>query len=369
MPDSLSPAAMPDPAACWRAVAGRDRSAVGRFVYAVSSTGIFCRPDCPSRRPLRAHVRFFADAPAARAAGFRPCRRCQPERGAESDPGPAAVRDACAAIAAAEAAPTLAELARRAGYSAHHFHRLFRRETGITPRGYWAAVRARRLRAELRAAPGAVPDVADAAYAAGFGAASRAYQGAAETLGMTPAQFARGAPGERILYAIGRSALGSMLVAATARGVCAIQFGKDRPGLLAALAAEFPKAELAEDRAALAPLIAEVGAAVSAPGRALTVPLDIRGTDFQRKVWQVLRTIPAGQTRSYAAVAAALGDARASRAVARACATNRLAVAIPCHRVVRADGAAGGYRWGAGRKRKLLATERSAAKKAGETAS
>jgi len=343
---------MPDAETCWRAVAARDRTLRGAFVFAVASTGIYCAPGCPARTPARRNVRFFAAPAAAEAAGFRPCLRCRPDR-PQADVAAAAVQAAIAAIDSAGASPPLAELARLAGYSPHHFHRLFRQATGLTPRAFGAAVRARRLRGTLRAGEGVAP----ALYAAGYGAPSRAYEGAAATLGMTPAAYARGAAGERIGYAIGRSALGPMLVAATARGVCAIQFADDAAALVAALRADFPKAELVEDAAALAPLIAEVGAAVSDPARAAAIPLDIRGTAFQRRVWQALRAIPAGQKQSYAAVAAAIGAPASMRAVARACAANRIALAVPCHRVVRADGAAGGYRWGEARKRLLLAGE------------
>jgi AraC family transcriptional regulator of adaptative response/methylated-DNA-[protein]-cysteine methyltransferase len=334
----------------WGAVAARDKGADGAFLFGVITTGIYCRPGCASRTPRRENVRFFATADEAERAGLRACKRCDP-RG-EAAPRPAAaVARACAQIEAAEQPPTLGELADAAGMSPYHFHRVFKAATGVTPAAYWRARRDERLRQGLRAGG----SVGAAIYEAGFGSASGAYEGAA--LGMTPATYRAGARGERISYAVAGSYLGPVLVAATERGVCAIEFGDDAPALRGRLAARFPGAELQEGDAAFAATVARVVAFIEAPAGGLDLPLDIQGTAFQRRVWAALRAIPAGQTASYAEVARRVGQPGAARAVAQACAANTLAVAIPCHRVLRGDGDLGGYRWGAGRKRQLLERE------------
>lgn len=336
----------------WRAVLARDAAPdCGPFLYGVATQGVYCRPGCPSRAPLRRNTRFFADGAAARAAGFRPCLRCDPD-GARAALHRAAVEAAARMIEAAESPPSLAALAARAGFARHHFLRLFREVTGVTPRAYADAVRARRLGAEL--AGGA--RVAEAAAGAGFGSESRLYEAA--PLGMTPGAARRGGAGERIGTARADSALGPLLVGATAKGVCFIGFGEPFAALEADLRRRFPRAAVMEDPA-LSHHVAAVAATLAEPARALDLPLDLRGTAFQQRVWAALRAIPAGQTTTYGALAASLGEARAVRAVARACGANPLAPIVPCHRVVAKDGALTGYRWGLDAKRRLLAGERS----------
>ena len=338
-----------DDEARWQAVLARDPAADAAFYYAVQSTGVFCRPTCPARRPQRAHVVFFTDPAAARRAGFRPCRRCVPERGCR--PAEIVAR-ARALLDGAERPPSLPALAAAVGVSPYHLQRLFRREVGLTPRQYAAARRRERLAAELRA--GAT--VAEAQYAAGYGSSRAVYQEAPAALGMTPARYRDGGRGERIAYDIVDSPLGRLLLAATSRGVCALRFGDDEV-LRDELAAEFPRAVLARDPAAVAPYVAAVRAYLGGAPAELSLPLDLHGSAFQQRVWAALQQIPAGETRSYAAVAQALGAPTAVRAVARACATNPVAVAVPCHRVVRSDGDLSGYRWGRARKEALLALE------------
>jgi AraC family transcriptional regulator of adaptative response/methylated-DNA-[protein]-cysteine methyltransferase len=335
----------------WGAVAARDKAAEGAFLFGVMTTGVYCRPGCASRTPRRENVRFFTTADEAERAGLRPCKRCDPQ--GQGSPRVAAVARACAMIEAAEAPPTLGELADAAGMSPYHFHRVFKAATGVTPAEYGRARRAERLRQGLQGAG----SVGAAIYDAGFGSASGAYGGGA-ALGMTPAAYRAGASGERISYAVADSYLGQVLVAATARGVCAIEFGDDAPALRARLAARFPGAELREGDEAFAAMVARVVAFIEVPAAGLDLPLDIQGTAFQRRVWAALQAIPAGATASYAEVARRVGQPGAARAVAQACAANTLAVAIPCHRVLRGDGDLGGYRWGAGRKRQLLERER-----------
>jgi AraC family transcriptional regulator of adaptative response/methylated-DNA-[protein]-cysteine methyltransferase len=334
----------------WAAVAGRDRGADGAFVFGVVTTGIYCRPGCASRTPRRENVRFFAGPDEAEGAGLRPCKRCAP-RGGPSAHAEAVAR-ACALIEAAEAPPTLGQLADAAGMSPFHFHRVFKAATGVTPAEYSRARREERLRAGLREAP----SVTAAIYDAGYGSAGGAYGGAA--LGMTPSAYRAGAAGERISFAVAASYLGPVLVAATGRGVCAIEFGENEGELRARLEARFPGAAIGPGDAAFAETVARVVAFLEAPARGLDLPLDIQGTAFQRRVWAALAAIPAGRTASYAEVAAAIGQPGASRAVAQACAANKLAVAVPCHRVVRGDGDLSGYRWGAARKAALLQRER-----------
>ncbi len=342
-----------DPAACWAAVRVRDAAADGRFVYAVRTTGVYCRPSCPARLPRRENVSFFASAAAAEAAGFRACKRCHP-----AGPGPAArdaalVERACAGIADAETPPALAELAAQAGLSPWHFHRVFKRVTGLTPRAYASACRKARMREELARGQ----RVTDAIYQAGFNSNGRFYAATGGALGMTPSAFRQGGAGERIRFAVGECSLGAILVAASARGLCAISLGDDPQVLVHALEDGFRRAELIGGDAGFEALVARVVAFVDDPRIGLDLPLDIRGTAFQERVWQALSALPAGSTASYADIAAAIGQPSAVRAVARACAANRLAVAIPCHRVVRADGSVSGYRWGVERKRALLERE------------
>lgn len=341
-------ASLPAPDHCWQALIDKDARA--GFLYAVVSTGIFCRLGCASRRPRRENVRFFATATEALAAGYRPCRRCQPV--AATDPHHALVIAACRRIEAGAAAD-LASLAAQARLSRYHFQRRFRALTGLSPKGYADACRDERVRERLAAGD----DITTALYAAGFRSPGRFYHHSQRILGMTPSQFRRGAPDERIRFAIGPSTLGRVLAAASTQGVCAILLGDDDNLLTADLAERFPQAELARDDDALAAQLASVIASVDDPRQAPALPLDIRGTAFQQRVWQALCRIPAGETVSYSEVAQRIGAPGAARAVATACAANPIAVLVPCHRVLRGDGSLSGYRWGLHRKQQLLASE------------
>lgn len=337
----------------WVAGAGRDRGMDGRFVIAVRTTGIYCRPSCPAKRPKRENVTFYADNQAARAAGYRACLRCRPEdvsREAE------AVGAACRLMEGAETPPDLASLAAAAGFSVSHFHRLFRRATGLTPRAWWSGRRAERARAALREED----NVTDAIYAAGYGSNGRFYAEAGERLGMAPKSWAKGGAGERLRYACRVSSLGLVLVASTERGVASIMLGDEEDTLLADLHARFPRAELVPADQAFSDTVAAAVRLVERPDAPSDLPLDIRGTAFQERVWDVLRRVPPGETLSYAELAERLGAPRAIRAVAGACAANKIALAIPCHRIVGKDGSLTGYRWGTERKRALLEREKGA---------
>ncbi len=345
----------------WKAVMARDAEQDGRFVFAVRTTGVYCKPSCASRRALRANVRFFADPGAAEAAGFRACKRCDP-RATES----AASRVIAKARAYLEAhvgePPALATLARAVGMSASHLQRTFTRHVGVSPRKYAAALRADSLKARLRA--GAT--VSRATFDAGYGASSRAYDAAIAQLGMTPGAYRRGGKGVQIRYMTAATSLGRLLVAATERGVCAITLGDDDAMLENALNSEYPQSTRTRVRGArgdarLRAWVAAVRAYVEGSQREIAVPLDVAGTPFQQRVWQALQGIPYGQTRSYAQVAASIAAPSAARAVASACARNRVSLVIPCHRVVRGTGALGGYRWGLARKERLLAREQRSA--------
>jgi AraC family transcriptional regulator of adaptative response/methylated-DNA-[protein]-cysteine methyltransferase len=340
-----------DDAAAWAAVEARDGGSDGRFVYAVRSTGVYCRPSCPSRRPLRRHVAFFGTPDEAEAAGYRACRRCRPGGGEASIVE--RVRRACRIVDTAAEPPTLRSLARAVGASPFHLQRAFTRIVGLSPHEYAAGRRVDRLKARLKAGA----DVTTATYDAGFGSSSRVYEQAAARLGMTPATYGRGGLGMEIRYAIAESPAGRVLVAATDRGVCAVMIGESDAPLVAALAREFPRASIVRAPRALDAYVRQVVAL--AGGGAGTVPIDVAATAFQWRVWRELQQIPPGETRSYAQVAAALGAPRAARAVARACASNPVALVVPCHRVIRGDGGLGGYRWGVDRKKKLLDRERS----------
>jgi AraC family transcriptional regulator, regulatory protein of adaptative response / methylated-DNA-[protein]-cysteine methyltransferase len=330
----------------WAAFEARDRAADDRFVVAVTTTGIYCRPSCPARRPKRENVRFFDDGAGAQAAGFRACLRCKPDEAARDR---VAVARAIEQIEAAEAPPSLETLAIAAGYAPHHFHRLFKRATGVTPAAYARALRVRRAGDDLT--QGAT--VTDAIYAAGYSAPSRFYAEAAPRLGMAPSAWVRGGAGATIRWTIAKTSLGPILVAATDRGLCRVSFDEDE----GALAVRFPNASIEPGDAALAELAARVVAEVETPGRDTNLPLDVRGTAFQEAVWQALRRIPAGETMSYAALAAAVGHPNAVRAAGSACGANNVAVAIPCHRITRSDGSMGGYAYGVDRKRTLRARE------------
>ncbi len=342
---------------CWAAVTGRDARVDGAFVYAVRTTGVYCRPGCASRSPRRDNVAFYPDPAAAEAAGFRPCKRCRPSEGSLAARHAAAIGRACALIGASESLPSLAELAAAAGISRFHFHRVFKEITGATPREWATAHRLGRFAERLEAGD----SVADAVYGAGFGASSRAYEAAPSGLGMTPGTRRRGGRGETIRYTIVPTPLGHAIVAATERGICLTALGDDRASLEAELRRRFPAATLAAADDALAGWAERVVAVITQPGALPDLPLDIRGTAFQAQVWRALQKIPPGHTATYSEIAAALGRPKAVRAVAQACAGNKLALLVPCHRVVRRDGDLAGYRWGIERKRALLAHEQQAA--------
>jgi AraC family transcriptional regulator of adaptative response/methylated-DNA-[protein]-cysteine methyltransferase len=339
----------------WRAVLRRDAGADGSFVYAVTTTGIYCRPSCASRRPRRDHVRFHETCGAAEGAGFRPCKRCRPNDRSLAEHRATAIAGVCRLIQQSPELPRLEVLARSAGMSPFHFHRVFRSVTGVTPRAYALAHRAGRVRRELRRNA----RVTDAIYAAGFNSNSRFYEAAPGVLGMSPTTFRAGGAGVTIRFAIAECSLGLVLAAATDKGVCAIFFGDRAPALERELKDRFPQAQLVSDDPRFARLVAEVVHLVEQPARDLTLPLDVRGTAFQQRVWQALRAIPPGHTVSYSELARRIGAPRAVRSVARACAANPVAVAIPCHRAVRTNGHLAGYRWGLARKRALLERERS----------
>jgi len=328
------------------------RQAGADFLYAVTTMGVYCRPVCPSPRPLRKNVRFFRSPPEAEAAGFRACKRCDP-KGDRARIAQAVIRDASAFIEASEAVPSLDVLAKRSGYSRFHFLRMFRDHTGLTPRGYAEAVRARRLQAALAGGDRVIDAVAEA----GFGSESRVYEKTATLLGMTPGAARRGGSGERIRTALADCPFGRLLVGATDAGVCFIGFAEPDDSLMADLRRRFPKATIATGDAALADTVRAVVDFLREPKQALELPLDLRGTAFQQRVWRTLCSIPAGETRTYAQLAAMAGNPKAVRAAARSCATNPVALAVPCHRVIGSDGSLTGYRWGVARKQALLEQE------------
>jgi AraC family transcriptional regulator of adaptative response/methylated-DNA-[protein]-cysteine methyltransferase len=340
----------------WEAVCRRDRAADGALYYAVRTTGVYCRPSCSSRQPRRENVEFHATPAAAEAAGFRPCKRCKPTAQGLAERHAAVVAKACRLIEQAEELPSLDDLARGAGLSPFHFHRVFRSVTGVTPKAYADAHRGRRVRDELKSAG----TVTEAIYGAGFNSNARFYESSDDLLGMTPSEFRDDGAGATIRFAVGECSLGSILVAATDKGVCAIQFGDDPDALVRNLQDAFSKAKLVGGDAAFEQLVAKVVGFIEAPQHGLDLPLHVRGTAFQQKVWRALRKIRPGTTASYAAIAERIGEPKAVRAVAQACGANPVAVAIPCHRVVRRDGALSGYRWGVERKRALLEKEAAA---------
>ena len=329
----------------WQAVLRRDRAADGRFVTGVLTTGIYCRPSCAARHPARAHVRFFADGDAARAAGLRACKRCRPD---DVTRDAAAVRQVLALVEG-EDAPGLDEMAAATGYSPAHLQKLFKRATGLSPAAFARARRAERAGEALSAGEG----VTGAIYAAGYSAPSRFYEATKGRLGMAPSAWAGGGRGATIHWAVVETTLGPMLVAATAKGICRLSFGESGGDL----AARFPNATLADGGAEFTALLARVIAAVEAPGSDHDLPLDVRGTAFQEAVWQALRRIPKGETRSYAEIAAAIGRPQAVRAAGSANGANHVSVLIPCHRVIRGDGSLGGYAWGLDIKAELLRRE------------
>ena len=339
---------MPDADACWAAFLRRDRAMDGQFVGCVATTGIYCKPSCAARHPRRENMSFLPDPAAARAAGFRACLRCRPD---EVGRDRLAVRAAIAMIEAAEDAPRLEAIAAHVGYAPHHFHRLFKRETGLTPAAWARALRTERLKTAL----GAEARITDAIYEAGYNAPSRAYADAQRHLGMTPSAWKDGGRGVAIRWRTVDTSLGPMLIAATPKGLCRISFGEGE----AALRARFPQARLCPADADLDAMAAKVAALVDDPSAEAALPTDVRGTAFQQAVWAALRAIPPGETRSYGEIAAAIGRPGAVRAAGTACGDNTLAVLIPCHRVLRSDGSLGGYAWGVDRKQALLAREKA----------
>jgi AraC family transcriptional regulator, regulatory protein of adaptative response / methylated-DNA-[protein]-cysteine methyltransferase len=355
-PEHLAKAGYSTYEAKWQAVVAKDRNADGKFFYSVKTTGIYCVPSCASRPALRKNIAFHNTPEDAERAGFRPCKRCSPRGPHLAAEHAAAIAKACRTIESAEETLTLDALAKAAGMSAFHFHRIFKKITGVTPKAYAAAHRSQRVREHL-ARHGTVTD---AIYDAGFNSSGRFYARSTDMLGMKPTSYKNGGIGETIRFAVGECSLGSILVAASERGVCAIFLGDDPESLARELQDRFRKAQLVGGDADFEKLVAKVVGFVEAPGLGLDLPLDVRGTAFQQRVWRALREIPAGSTASYAEIASRLGTPKAVRAVASACAANAIAVAIPCHRVVRTDGALCGYRWGVERKRELLKRERQA---------
>jgi AraC family transcriptional regulator of adaptative response/methylated-DNA-[protein]-cysteine methyltransferase len=340
----------------WAAVVGRDPDADGQFFYSVRTTGVYCRPSCPSRPARPENVAFHATAADAERAGFRACRRCKPDQRSVAAAHAAKVAELCRYIETAEQPPALGELAQRAGLSAFHLHRVFKSVTGLTPKAYAGAHRARRLQQQLKRSD----TITNAIYDAGYGSSGRFYEEADQVLGMTPSNYRSGGVDTEIRFAVGECSLGSILVARSARGVCAIMIGDDPQALARELQDRFPKALLVGDDARFEQWVARVIGFVEQPRLGLDLPLDVRGTVFQRRVWDALRKIPVGRTVSYSDIARRIGAPKSVRAVAQAIAANPLAVAIPCHRVIRSDGALCGYRWGVERKRALLDREAKA---------
>ncbi len=337
----------------WAAVLARDPAADGRFFYSVRTTGVYCRPSCAARTARPENVRFHPTAADAERLGFRPCKRCNPDCSPRGEQQAATVAEMCRVIESAEVPPRLDDLAQHAGLSACYLHRLFKGVTGLTPKQYAAAHRGKRVRTELARSG----SVTQAIYDAGYNSNGRFYEDSNKVLGMTPTTYRAGGANTEIRFAIGECALGSILVAASQRGVCAILLGDDADDLARDLQDRFPQAELIGGDANFERVVARVVGFVEAPGLGLDLPLDIRGTAFQQRVWQALRTIPVGETASYIDIAMRIGSPKSVRAVARACSANPLAVAIPCHRVVRKDGGLSGYRWGVERKHALLERE------------
>ncbi|HEY2498368.1 MAG TPA: bifunctional DNA-binding transcriptional regulator/O6-methylguanine-DNA methyltransferase Ada [Candidatus Angelobacter sp.] len=337
----------------WNAIVRRDPAADGSFYYSVRTTGVYCRPSCPARLARQENVRFHLTGQSARDAGFRPCKRCRPEGPCLTDRRKASIAKACSLIEAADESVDGGELAIAVSMSRFHFHRIFKEITGLTPKQYATAHRAKRLRSELSTSA----TVTEAIYRAGYNSSSRFYTTASKVLGMTPSDFrARGA-NSNIHFCVGECSLGSILVGVTGKGICAILLGDDPDALVRDLQNRFSNAKLVGGDAEIEAWMARVVGFVEAPGIGLDLPLDVRGTAFQQRVWQALTKVPIGSTTSYAEIAEQMGSPRAVRAVAQACAANALAVAIPCHRVVRSDGSLSGYRWGIERKRELLNRE------------
>jgi AraC family transcriptional regulator, regulatory protein of adaptative response / methylated-DNA-[protein]-cysteine methyltransferase len=337
----------------WARVLARDRSADGAFWYSVSTTGIYCRPSCPSRTANPKNVQLYETLAAAKATGFRPCKRCKPDGRSLEEENAVIVARACRLIEDSEETLPLSDLASTIGLSQSHLHRLFKSATGLTPKAYATAHRGAKLREGLVSSD----SVTEAIYDAGYGSSSRFYEKSTGLLGMTPTQYRAGGLNEEIRFAVGESALGAILVASSAKGVVAILLGDDPELLVRDLQDRFPRAKLIGADRDYESLVARVVGLIEAPGIGFGLPLDIRGTAFQQRVWRALQEVPPGQTVSYAEIARRIGTPKAVRAVAGACAANNLAVAIPCHRVVRNDGTLSGYAWGVDKKRTLLDRE------------
>ncbi len=343
----------------WKALAGRDRAADGTFVYGVTSTGVYCRPSCPSRRPRADRVRFFDTTSEARQAGFRACKRCRPDTVGLGQPGVDAVRRVSAYLAThADETVTLAHLARVASMSPHYLQRRFKAIVGLSPREYQAAMRADRLRASLRGGR----DVTSAIYEAGYGSPSRVYESAPTGKGMSPSNYRRHGAGMRIGYSIVSSRIGRVLVAATEHGVCAVKIGDDDASLVRDLRREYSSAEVSANESPRPEWVKAIADHLRGDHDTLDLPIDVKATAFQWKVWRALQQIPAGETRAFAEVARHIGKPKAVRAVASACANNPVCLVVPCHRVVPSAGGTGKYRWGAARKAALLAAEQKRAK-------
>ncbi len=347
------PAATTDDDPRWIAVAARDTKADGTFCYSVKTTGVYCRPSCAARLARRENVRFHPTCEDAEKAGFRPCMRCKPKDRSISERHSAIIAEACRLIEMADEPLHLEQLGRSAGMSSSHFHRVFKSIIGLTPNDYAAATRAKRVRSKLDSST----TVTEAIYAAGYNSNGRFYEESNQILGMKPSMYRQGGARTDIHFAVGECSLGSILVARSERGVCAILLGNDPDVLARDLQDRFPGANLTGENSEFEQLISKVVGFVEAPAIGLDLPLDIRGTAFQRRVWQALQEIPPGATESYTSIASRIGSPKSVRAVAQACGANALAVAIPCHRVIRSDGGLSGYRWGVERKQSLLARE------------
>jgi AraC family transcriptional regulator of adaptative response/methylated-DNA-[protein]-cysteine methyltransferase len=337
----------------WQTIVDRDQAAEGQFYYSVKTTGVYCRPSCAARLPRPENVQFYLTREDARKGGFRPCKRCKPDGPALTELNSKTIAAACRLIERSDETPSLEKLANFAGMSAYHFHRTFKAVTGLTPKEFAEAHRSNRVRSSLERSN----TVTDAIYDAGFNSNSRFYESSNKVLGMTPSRFRDGGTDTDIYFAIGQCSLGSILAAQSNKGVCSILIGDDPEVLVRDLEKQFPKANLIGNESGYEQLVAKVVALIEQPGLGLDLPLDIRGTAFQQRVWKALRQIPPGSTASYTDIATKIGMPKAVRAVAQACSANELAVAIPCHRVVRNDGSLSGYRWGVERKRALLERE------------
>jgi AraC family transcriptional regulator, regulatory protein of adaptative response / methylated-DNA-[protein]-cysteine methyltransferase len=337
----------------WARIVARDKTADGHFWYSVSTTGVYCRPSCPSRTANPGNVELHDTLESARATGFRPCRRCNPDGPSIEGENAAQVANACRIIEESEEEPSLEELAEAIGKSPSYFHRVFKAATGLTPKDYAAAHRAKKIRRGLAAGT----SVTEAIYDAGFNSSGRFYEKSTDMLGMTQSQYRAGGANEEIRFAVGQTTLGAILVASSRKGVAAILLGDDPDKLVRNLQDRFPKAQLIGADRDYEALVAKVVGLVETPGIGLDLPLDVRGTAFQQRVWQALKEVPVGETVSYTEVARRIGSPKAVRAVAGACSANNLAVAIPCHRVVRNDGSLSGYAWGVERARALLDRE------------